>query len=79
MPIFKEVYEPNVAQGTNMAEYSKTFPECDSPIPAPSAGDIGYIGSSESVGCGNEPGDHLAPFSNEEFPNEESGEGKGPA
>lgn len=61
-----------------MAEYAKTFPELDSSAgKEPSENE--FLGSSESVGCGHNDGDHLAPFSTEEFPNQESGEGKGPA
>lgn len=61
-----------------MAEYMKTFPEIYTEGKEPSE-DNGFIPTSESVGCGHNEGDHLAPFSNEEFPNQESGEGKGPA
>lgn len=60
-----------------MADYAKTFPEIQAPPMAPE-GSVYFIPSSESTGCGHEPGDHLAPFSTEEFPNEESGEGKAP-
>lgn len=74
MPIFKEVYEPGVAQGTNMADYAKTFPETQA-APMSPEGSVPFLPSSESVGCGHMDGDHLAPFSTEEFPNTETGEG----
>lgn len=78
MPIFKEVYEPYIAQGTNMTDYTKIFPEVEAPEGIePDESAVGFIPSSEAVGCGHEDGDHLAPFSTEEFPNTESGEGKG--
>ena len=61
-----------------MAEYSKVFPECDAAPGMEPEGTVPFLPSSESVGCGHNDGDHLAPFSNEEFPNQESGEGKAP-
>jgi hypothetical protein len=40
-------------------------------------GEIGFIGSSASVGCGHESSmNRMPPITNGEFPNEESGEGK---
>lgn len=76
MPIFKEVYEASLLQGTNMA--SKIFPETEAAPMAPE-GAVSYIPSSESTGCGHEDSmNRLAPFSNEEFPNSETGEGKEP-
>jgi hypothetical protein len=52
------------------------FPEKNKSFP-PGLEDVFFIPSSEAVGCGHNEGEHLAPFTNEEFPNTESGEGKG--
>lgn len=42
-------------------------------------GGVGYIPNSSAVGAGHEQGlNRQAPFSNSEFPNTESGEGKAP-
>ena len=56
-------------------DMGKTFPETHKSFP-PTEDNV-YIPSSDGL-PGHCDGDHLAPFSNEEFPNEESGEGKGP-
>jgi hypothetical protein len=61
-------------------KYTKTFPELTEVKFQPSVEDTSFISSSESVGCGNEPSmNRLPKFSNGEFPNNESGEGKGDA
>jgi hypothetical protein len=40
-------------------------------------GEIGFIPSSASVGCGHEASmNRMPPITNGEFPNEETGEGK---
>lgn len=54
---------------------SADYPECDSKIPEPSAEDIGFIGSSQSVGFGHEQSENRLPPVGE-FPNTESGTGK---
>ncbi len=59
-------------------EYSKTFPEPRQVKMQPEGVPPSFIPSSESTGCGTEDSMNRMPkFSNEEFPNEESGEGKG--
>jgi hypothetical protein len=59
-------------------EYSKTFPEPREVKMQPEGVPPSYINSSEAVGCGHEDSmNRMAKFSNSEFPNEESGEGKG--
>lgn len=53
---------------------SSEYPECISKVGSPSSGDVGYIGSSESVGFGHE--DWSRDNVQEAPPNSESGTGK---
>lgn len=52
------------------------FPECESSKDLSPDGEVGYIGSSESVGAGHEDSENRLPPVGE-FPNTETGEGKG--
>lgn len=60
------------------AEQVTVFPELRASIDAAAdeAG-VGYIGSSESIGCGHEDSMNRMPDPNAVWVNEESGEGKG--
>jgi hypothetical protein len=57
--------------------YSGPFPECCSRVEGVDANDDSFIGSSRGLPGHTDCEYRLADFSNSEFPNTETGEGKG--